>query len=147
VPPRPLNHAHSRPQITWCRSPTKSNFDAVFSVALSGYISEPTCVTPSDPKAPLAEAVSLIDECVESYPNQSSHIFERLSERRSRLVASVVAGARPPARTCANLTPPSSDVHRRQRKDQRLTGNPPPSRSAHHAPADAGPDDLSGSTK
>jgi hypothetical protein len=40
---------------------------------------------PVDPKAPVIEAVSLIDESLASYPNQSSHIFERLDERRNRL--------------------------------------------------------------
>jgi hypothetical protein len=41
---------------------------------------------PVNPKAPVIEAVSLIDECISSYPNQSSHIFERLNDRRHRLI-------------------------------------------------------------
>ncbi len=43
-------------------------------------------VAPTDPKAPVIEAVALIDECLANYPNQSSRNFERLIERRIRLI-------------------------------------------------------------
>ncbi len=106
-----------------CRTPRLTEMLASMTV-VDAVENDSWGAVPKDPKAPVVTAVSLIDECVKSYRNQSAQIFERLTERRTRLIKVRDAAprvARSPA-TTMNLRKPHSTIIGRAAVPTKKTG-------------------------
>lgn len=86
-----------------CRNPQMTEMLASM-VVVDGLVDG---VEPTDPKAPVAAALSYIVECRTTYSSQHGQIFDRLAKRERRLAALMDAPERP-------QRDPAKAVNRRQ---------------------------------